>query len=1463
MRVKGNFPNVCVTLVVVTFICSISCAGPGTKGVSQTKSKESTKRTLNEETSTPVRRLPVTCTDCKDKVIKSEKEQHKIRHSQRKQTKHARNFNKDVLQTAAPSLSDASNSDPAETPLKILLRMLVNGTQVGQWLTGSGDFTKHSDNVKSSNPSDKNYEIRINNKNKAELAESDSSSVKKLVLNDNTDKRNPETRLSAEIFIDDDPNTLAALESTKQHHHRKTDKTDHRQNNQKIKSQKHKKKPKHHEHSNKNQQHQNRKLKGKKTSLKHILKETQNQDPYRRRGYEDQKLYNRLEVPVKSLLNSMDLVLDATVTRSKEVKSSNDFIYNSTRYTLMMGVRDLLQNIIKYNDEVYGAVVGLSELTRDVYRRSHKRQRNVTPFEPLIQDYKSTNNVGVKYRELAQDYRKYQQQYNTVKMMKMKSDQVAERLKQIKERLDTNLGGVELMDLIYHANQTTMKLDAEFKQSMAVRKFDRYLNAITDVRLITEDSRVLLRKARDEIRTATTHTRGNMIASQDRRRPKRQPVNGVDGGDLPPISYRTSRSVSSSSSSLYTPEEKARLQTLIRKASAHAELLRKTAQDSKRLLDPLIEMSRNRENLSSGSRSNTESITRKIIYTVKEMYPKLKNLGSLINFDEKLPVYCVFSQAADQECIGNQEESVDVGDKLGTCIEGSACDDTESSGADEDGSLPTTDMDFEFEEETRPSKDKQIEMASVFEKFGSQLSQDLKKEIQLSQTALNNARNVQLKVDAQSLKWNNTKDRIEQSTSSMKAFTDFKSRWLPEKARLKEISVKVQKAASMVEITFNKTQNRCLQATKKAEEIVSLVQGLQNKTSGAIEGSADDDDGGDDDGDGSVNEDIDMAATNSKVNSVKTELNTLKKLRVDTPVLCENVQDRIRKMRSDISALKEKVDQARLVLASLKLSVSVDDTSYIKSKVEGRSHYASIVTDIQVCIKPTSTDGIILVVDGNNSASYTLEMDNGMLRGVLKGLTRNEIAELTISEPLELDTWYTIRLKRVGPKLTMWLNTTDGENKNTLSFTAATDHHQPDPGTVYIGGAPANVISDSYFETDDFSWKGCISGLIVNGKTVPLFAKSHLGINPKPCDSNCHPSPKEQTSLRFAGDGYAEIPASLFYRNPTVTSVSIEFRTRQTNTFIMSIYHRRERFHLEVEIANGKVVIKTTTPTESTLLRSEKKFNDNKFHDLKISYRDSTTYPEVDDVDGLFSIERQPSLHMKKDGILLGGKQNKYDKREKSDKQPNLIGCLRNLRINNGVIDIFEMVSYENIHIGPCFTHNIWDNCVKFNAESNAVEFIDQKMVYLIDLTISRDSSGQLLHYTKGSDFNLLLSVKDGILLITETVKSLTAEINFPPNRTFIPLVVRDDNGKIEIVVLGEERSFSYGGWFYSNDPDTLYTIILGDASEDKFIGDIAELSINSELHDLSSRSNENLLLSCVREDTQPIVNNLILQPCR
>ncbi|KAK6185863.1 hypothetical protein SNE40_008006 [Patella caerulea] len=1397
--------------------------------------------------------------DCKDNVSNTEKVQHKIRHSRRKQKKNARNINKGVVRTAATSLSDASNSDATDTPLKILLRMLVNGTEVGQWLTGSKDFTKHSDNVKSS--SDKKYEILINDQNKTERTNSDSSSSTKLVLNDNSDKRNPQTQLSAEIFIDDDPNTLAAYESTKQHHHRKNDKTDRRQNNQKIKSPKHKKKLKHHDRSNKNPQHQNSKQTGKKSSLKNILKETQNQDPYRRRGYEDQKLYNRLEVPVKSLLNSMDLVLDATATRSTEVKSLNNFIYNSTRYTLMMGVRDLLQNIIKYNDEVYGAVVGLSKLTRDVYRRSHNRQRNVAPLEPLIQDYKSTNNVGVKYRELAQDYRIYQQQYNTVKMMKMKSEQAADRLKQIKEKLDRNLGRVELMDLIYHANQTTMKLDAEFKQSMAVRKFDRYMNAITDVRLIKEDSRVLLRKAWDEIRTATTHTRGNMIASQDRRRPRREPVNGVDGGDLPPISYRTSRSASSPSSSLYTPEEKARLRLLTRKASAHAELLRKTAQDAKRLLDPLIEMSRNRENLSSGIRGNTETITRKIIYTVKEMYPKLKTLGNLINFDEKLPVYCVFSQPADHQCIGKQEESDEVGDRQGACIEGSACDDTESSGADEDGSLPTTDMDFEFEEETTPSKDKQ--MTSAFEKLESQLSQVLKKEIQLSQTALNNARNVKLKVDAKSLKWNDTKDRIEQSTNSTKAFTDFKSLWLPEKSRLQEINVKVRKVASMVNKTFNKTQNRCLQATKKAEEIVSLVQGLQNKTPGPIEGSADDEDGDDDDGDGSVNEDVDMTATSSKVNSVKTELNTLKRLRIDTPVLCENVQDKIRKMRSDISVLKEKVDRARLVLASLKLSVSVDDTSYIKSKVEGRSHYPSVVTDIQVCIKPTVTDGIILVVDGNNSASYTLEMENGKLRGVVKGLTRNEIAGLTISEPLELDAWYTVKLKRVGPKLTMWLNTTDGENKNTQSFTADTDHHQPDPGTVYIGGAPANVISDSYFETDDFSWKGCISGLIVNGKTVSLFAKSHLGVNPKPCDSNCHPSPKEQMSVRFAGDGYVEIPASLFYRNPTVTSVSIEFRTRQTNTFIMSIYHRRERFHLEVEIENGKVVIKTTTPTESILLRSEKKFNDNKFHDLKISYRDSTTYPEVDDVDGLFSIERQPSLHMKKDGILLGGKQNKYDKRENSDKQPYLIGCLRNLRINNGVIDIFEMVSYENIHIGPCFTHNIWDNCVKFDAGSNAVEFIDQKMVNLLDLTISRDSSGQLLHYTKGSDFNLLLSVKDGILLITETVKSLTAEIIFPPNRTFIPLVLRDDNGKIEVVVLGEERSFSYGGWFYSNDPDTLYTIILGDASEDKFIGDIAELSINSEIHDLSSRSNENLLLSCVREDTHPIVTNLILQPCR
>ena len=55
------------------------------------------------------------------------------------------------------------------------------------------------------------------------------------------------------------------------------------------------------------------------------------------------------------------------------------------------------------------------------------------------------------------------------------------------------------------------------------------------------------------------------------------------------------------------------------------------------------------------------------------------------------------------------------------------------------------------------------------------------------------------------------------------------------------------------------------------------------------------------------------------VTNTKNEYNAFKELRKDTPKTCETVQDRMRKIQSDIAQLKHKVNKARVILTSLQV----------------------------------------------------------------------------------------------------------------------------------------------------------------------------------------------------------------------------------------------------------------------------------------------------------------------------------------------------------------------------------------------------------------------------------------------------------------------------------------------------------------------------------------------------------------
>ncbi|ESO82835.1 hypothetical protein LOTGIDRAFT_229836 [Lottia gigantea] len=1162
--------------------------------------------------------------------------------------------------------------------------------------------------------------------------------------------------------------------------------------------------------------------------------------PFRRLDNVEQKFVNRIQGPMRSLIRSMDVVVDKISWRADQAMEVTQHAYNSTRFVMMNGVRELLQDIISSNNIVYGSVLDVTKLTRNIYIRSHQRQKDNQPRFNTETSRQYLNN-GQTFQNLSREFRNYQKLFDDVKMMKMKSQQLADRLRQIKENLGDTFEQNQLIDIIYIANQTRLKLESEFKKSVILRRHDRYRNLVTDVQMLLTASKMQLRDARDVIRTATINTRGNLIASQDRKR--KRTVSGVDGGLLAPVSLVVQSDAPVTDRITLSND----VNELISKSKKHAKKLEEISKYAERLLTPLIRMGENVDLKNMRKQSGSVGgLTRHIILTMKKLYEVIAMISYEIEYDAEFYIPCIYRDS--------------VGDDCNDMIFGSGGGAMEGSGDMDIDSNEPIDMEFDFEGDMETKEDENRH--KILREFGNKLHQVSASRKQSSLDLLQSADSARRNVKEKSKVWENTKVNLEISNNFIREFKSFNKTYETELSRFLRIHTTVLAKTTVINKQVESIQSQCQQAIEKAEK---KVKEMQSKKSGK---SADGDNGNVDTGAEGA-----FTSTITKVSLAKDEIKSYQQLRREAPVECENVQDRIRKMRSDIAQLKEKVNKARFVLSSLQLPVTVDNTNYIKSNIEGRSDELSMVTSIEVCIKPTVADGIIVVLKGDQSV--TLRMEYGKLLIQIKR-EDTDIGDLSSDQTLELEKWYTVKFKRIGHHLTLSVTSVVNGAVETNNVTKSLETLEvlgSDPEEVYIGGDPTlkNFFGTS---TPSIEWAGCISSLLVNGNHVPLYLKTSSDTI-QTCDTHCYPQYNSIENMRFEGDGFIEFPAKILDRTQ-VTNVSLEFKTKQESVFIMSVFHAPRRFQLEVALSKGRLRIHTTTTRESSLLETQKLVNNDQFHKLRIEYRGGTTYPFLDGIEGLFSIKQQRRQQINRDGILLGG----YNGQEPTDQlsYPSLIGCLKNVQINNNVINVFEVNDYRNINLGHCLPQAVWGNCVEFSEWSSPVVFNDLTEVYFVAITIKRNSKGPLLHFTKDSKFDLKVSVADNELDILETLTTFEDKIEFPSNKTFVRLVIQDDADE-EVVKIGileiEDgvRSISYSsddaGWFATVEVDksTKYSLSLGQEIDDtnsQFVGGVTDFIFKNKLHNFEPYMATNKLKYCSRNLPPPTLETeLILPSCR
>ncbi|XP_071089581.1 uncharacterized protein [Haliotis cracherodii] len=1139
----------------------------------------------------------------------------------------------------------------------------------------------------------------------------------------------------------------------------------------------------------------------------------------------ERRLHPSMGTSTHHLVSSMDRVIMALKSNIQQMHDTYDFAFNSTRYTIMMGVRHELQNIAKANDMVYDVVMDISLLTKDIYMRAHKRgdtrprtyrKQEMPKFKSFRQDLDSVQNAQ----------RLSKVQFDQAQHMVDECEKQTSYVLQLEEILADNTNEHELADLVRHVNMTVWKLQAEFDTAMVARKLGRF--SLTNGATARDDIIVasnLVRKAKEELRVAAATSRGNRIAAGDL---KRQRGGGIN--PLAPVSFtdrrphRGSRSRPRRASTTYiTAAERDRLRPIINRAVSYANKLERQANNIARLMNPLIRQAKNVGQGGGGVpyRLQASLLADRLIAHVKQIHTVLDRIRLAINDEDELRRRCEElemgsgddSDVTPIDC----DDYVDVGSALETALT--------STDPDADGS------DFVFDEDKLPKRipDKALK------NFGDKLRVHIVQLGQKGDVTLIKSQVARNKSRAFSTRWNVAQVNLQSTRRFVDDAKQFLSDWDRERPNIDRISDRIKDVHDRVDLVYNMTQSKTFQAVLKAERKVAEVKGGGGSGDAGNRGS-----GG--------SESQDFAAAIEATGKAQTNMRSMLTLTRLSPSMVAGVDLTVGQIQANISSLRNKVEKARMMLASIQMSINKQDEDYLALPLVASDDSLTLRTSVEVCIRPEVADGPILLLSGNNSESYGLSMSSNSLKMTVYDKEGYETGDVDSTISLEKDKWYNVLIQRNGQNVALMVRSEGSGDPDVVEDSMDMSYGQPPPLAAYVGGAPDTVPMSLSSDV----WKGCVGGLRVNGRSVGLLQKTSDGKVPAPCTSSCSPS-LQPPSMVFEGDGYAHYPVHTAQLRYPTKSVYFEFRTRQKDAFLMTVVKRG--FQLRAQLQDGTLVIETTTPSEAVVLTEDKnKYSDGLFHTLKIGYRDSKTYPEIDGKEGLFSIERtRPErIQTPTKGILIGGMLPEQRERMGNRFRP-LIGCVRKLQINDVTMTMSDVERAEGVHIGSCSSNNPLFSCVQFVNTSSPIAYGTTEDAAAVVIVATRASRGPILQYQKGDKFNAIISMEENGIAIVESKKSYDGQLDYAKNdhNMFVVITITDKDSTLTVKYLDKEASINYGGgWLFGGgDSNTPYTVTIGGQDEDDsmspFSGGISQMIVGKQYLDMTKYITDNGLSSC------------------
>ncbi|XP_052773200.1 uncharacterized protein LOC128212024 [Mya arenaria] len=632
----------------------------------------------------------------------------------------------------------------------------------------------------------------------------------------------------------------------------------------------------------------------------------------------------------------------------------------------------------------------------------------------------------------------------------------------------------------------------------------------------------------------------------------------------------------------------------------------------------------------------------------------------------------------------------------------------------------------------------------------------------------------------------------------------------------------VTEAVEHIDTQVDVTEKLCKTATEIAAKKVKTYEELYDKNKDRLTSAPSDD---------AINDARDAVPT---VASNAREIARLVRVRPDP---CGTLERYDLHIRGNITSLRDKIERARLLAASMQLSVEVPTERQVVAKVDVQAVAGSLLTDrVQLHFRPSQDTGHLFTVDYNDTGSVEISLKSG--RPSVTQTLNGDDTSVSADTSLQTDSWYTLLIERFANTHTLSLTNTSGSSarlsvKGTQPFLLQDTAR---PTHVTIGGE----------ETAG----GCIGGLTVNGRVTSLGE-----VLSRSCPSNMVFQDPD-LSVLLDGGGYGRYSLD---RHRSIRELEVTF-TPLSDGAVFSLGSRYLRTKMAAIVSAGRLHVYLEQNTMKTSLATKHKILGEK---LTLSLRTDARRDSLIQVNGASDVfddvtdARFDILSNHRNGLVVGSMLTNIS---------SMSGCVAAVKVNGADVELQRLEGARGVKFGSCQQ----SECVSFTSSSRPLEMSDVEDGDRVFLSVHADALGQVLEYNKTGKVSIAVILgADGEVTITESLNKEESKRTFDSDNLYHTISVMDspDDKEVKVTVARKTFEFSYkenggggGGWGWGGkeedaeddveeeDEEAGYDITLGGNPDKPFVGDLLELIIGDTSLKLRDFLSSNKLHRCSRK---------------